>query len=122
MAKKLVLTNQNQINADIALKSRLYVSGYMLSGLLVAVRNGGILADVVLHYDQHNVPVGVAVSVTDRAYVGYETMVFVRKSKRRQGIGTILLDKLNGDRKQYVGIGCSASRNFWNKNGYHRQG
>lgn len=118
MTKKRLLLTQNQINADIALKSRLYVSGYQLSHVLVGIRDGGIIGNVVLHYDETNTPVGVAVHITDRSFIGYETMIFVRKSKRRQGIGSLLIKQLNGPKSSFVGRGCSASRPFWKKNGY----
>lgn len=115
-ARKLELTNENQINADIALKNRLYVSGYMLSGVLIKIRSGKLDARVVIHVENEN-PVGVAVYIPS-AFTYYETMIFVRKSMRNRGIGSILLEKLNAPKKTRVGVGCSASRNFWHKNGF----
>lgn len=115
-ARKLELTNENQINADIALKNRLYVSGYMLSGILIKIRRGEIQARVLIHVE-NEIPVGVAVYVPS-AVTYYETMIFVRKSMRSRGIGTALLSKLNSPRQTRVGVGCSASRHFWHKNGF----
>lgn len=117
MARKLELTNENQINADIALKNRLYVSGYMLSGVLVKIRSGKMDARVVIHIE-NEIPVGVA--VTDFSHFSYYgTMIFVRKSMRNRGIGSQLLAKLNAGKRTRVGVGCSASAKFWNKNGFH---
>ena len=116
MARKLELINENQINADIALKNRLYVSGYMLSGVLVKIRNGKLDARVVIHIE-NDIPVGVA--VTDFSHFSYYgTMVFVRKSMRNRGIGSKLLEKLKASKHTRVGVGCPASRSFWHKNGF----
>jgi GNAT superfamily N-acetyltransferase len=116
-ARKLELTNENQINADIALKNRLYVSGYMLSGVLVKIRNGKFDARVVIHIE-NEIPVGVAVYIPNEFFY-YQTMIFVRKSMRNRGIGSQLLEKLKAPRRTRVGIGCTASRNFWNKHGFY---
>jgi GNAT superfamily N-acetyltransferase len=116
-ARKLELTTENQINADIALKNRLYVSGYMLSGVLVKIRSGKLDARVVIHVE-NDIPVGVA--VTDFSHFSYYgTMVFVRKSMRNRGIGSKLLEKLNASKNTRVGVGCTASSKFWRKNGFY---
>lgn len=115
-ARKLELTNDNQINADIALKNRLYVSGYMLSEVLRKIRSGEFEGRVVIHCE-NDIPVGVAVEHYSPV-VFYKTMVFVRKSMRRKGIGSKLLKQLNAVKNSCVGIGCDASRRFWLKNGY----
>jgi GNAT superfamily N-acetyltransferase len=117
MARKLELKTENQINADIALKNRLYVSGYMLSGVLIKIRSGKLDARVVIHVENEN-PVGVAVYIPNE-FSYYETMIFVRKAMRNRGIGSSLLEKLNAPKKTRVGVGCSASRNFWYKNGFN---
>lgn len=114
-ALKSEMWNQNQINADIALKNRLYVSGYMLSGFLIQIRNGEIDGTVLLHYE-NDIPVGVAVS----GDFTYELMVFVRKSMRNKGIGSKLLSQMNTPKVAIVGRGCDASYHFWRKNGYYR--
>lgn len=116
MARKLELINENQINADIALKNRLYVSGYLLSGILVDIRSGKNDGRVVLHFE-NDVPVGVAVYQSSLSCY-YQTMVFVRKSMRNRGIGSQLLAKLDAGKRTRVGVGCTASRNFWYKNGF----
>lgn len=118
MTKQKSLVSQDQINADIALKARLYVSGYQLSHVLGGIRDGGIIGKVALHYDESNIPLGVAVHITDRSFIGYETMIFVRKAKRRQGIGSLLIKQLDSPKNGFVGRGCSASRPFWKKHGY----
>lgn len=109
--------NQNQINADIALKNRLYVSGYLLSGILIDIRSGVLSANVVLHFEDNN-PVGVAVHVLEDDYYDYQLMVFVRKSKRGNGIGSKLLKSLKAPEGCIVGRGCKASYPFWHKTGY----
>jgi GNAT superfamily N-acetyltransferase len=116
-ARKLELTNDNQINADIALKNRLYVSGYMLSEVLRKIRSGEFDGRVVIHCE-NDIPVGVAVEHYSPV-VFYKTMVFVRKSMRRKGIGSKLLQQLQPRKSSYVGIGCDASRKFWQKNGFN---
>lgn len=116
-ARKLELTTENQINADIALKNRLYVSGYMLSGVLIKIRSGKLDARVVIHVE-NDTPVGVAVtSFSQFSYYG--TMIFVRKSMRNRGIGSKLLEQLKASKNTRVGVGCIASRNFWNKHGFY---
>lgn len=117
MARKFELITQNQINADIALKNRLYVSGYMLSGVLIDIRNGDNDGRVVIHFE-NDIPVGVA--ITQSAHSSYyETMIFVRKSMRNRGIGAKLLTQLNASKTTRVGVGCKASRNFWQKHGFN---
>ncbi len=109
--------NQNQINANIALKNKLYVSGYMLSGVLKDVRAGELAANVVLHYE-NDIPIGVAVHVKEDDYDDYQVMVFVRKSKRRNGIGSILINRLNAPKDSVIGTGVDGSSRFWYKNGF----
>lgn len=116
MARKIELKTENQINADIALKNRLYVSGYMLSGVLVDIRNGDNDGRVVIHFE-NDIPVGVAVTHSS-ASCYYETMVFVRKSMRKRGIGSKLLAQLDAPKITRVGVGCDASRKFWLRNGF----
>lgn len=117
MARKFELTTQNQINADIALKNRLYVSGYMLSSVLIDIRSGVNDGRVVIHFE-NDLPVGVAVTQPAHSCY-YETMIFVKKSMRKRGIGTKLLAQLNASKITSVGIGCKASLNFWHKNGFN---
>lgn len=116
-ARKLELTTENQINADIALKNRLYVSGYMLSGVLIDIRNGDNDGRVVIHFE-NDIPVGVAVTHS-AASCYYQTMIFVRKSMRKRGIGSKLIAQLNASKITRVGVGCKASLNFWRKNGFN---
>ncbi len=117
MAAKKIEFNQNQMNADIALKNRLYVSGYMLSHLLKDIRLGNIAANVALHYEE-DIPVGVAVHIIEEDYNDYQVMVFVRKSKRCKGIGSKLLKELDAPKTSIIGTGCSVSSRFWYKNGF----
>lgn len=86
-------TEQDEIKAaaDLALKKRLYVSGWSLSSYLISARHyPEYCANIVLAFDDVN-PVGVAISFKDDLML---SAVFVKKSYRRQNIGTQLLDEL----------------------------
>lgn len=100
----------------LALKHRLYVSGWMLNGQL----RGGAKYGAVRHasiYTQAGVPVGVTV-VTN----ANDIQVFVRKSHRRKGIGSKLVAhamKCMGDRAAGIDAGTglqNGSRQFWKAN------
>ena len=73
--------------ADVALKNRLYVSGWCLSGELINIRECDN-ADyrIALAYED-GVPVGVAVVTEDK-----NLQVFVRKAKRGHGYGRQLVN------------------------------
>lgn len=115
MAKKIEYDNINQLNADIALKNRLYVSGFRLSGVLKRIRSGlSPQALVVIHYEK-DIPVGVAIH---NPLGGYQVQVFVRKACRNRGIGTKLIEALNPPKNSYVGTGSKYSLNFWIKNDF----
>lgn len=104
--------NQHQINADIALKHRLYVSGYALSGLLKQIRAGTQVGRVMLHYED-GIPVGVLVYCE---YSWNQIQIFVRKSMRRKGIGSKMIKNLKPFCKELrVGRGSDASEKFWKK-------
>jgi len=113
------LTNQEA--CKLALKHRLFVAGWMLNGQLHrgasrdSDRYGGVLHAAV--YLEGGVPVGVAV-VTHYS----DIQVFVRKSERRNGIGSKLVSHM----KELMGASAGAmdagtglvkgSRQFWNAN------
>ena len=96
--------------ADIALQARLYVSGWQLSGDLVRIRKGSVKAQVALAYDPSGAPVGVSVRE------GNWLNVFVRKSHRRHGVGTLLVEALKSEHIR-AGYGIVGSLSFWNKVG-----
>ena len=96
--------------ADIALKARLYVSGWALSKDLVEIRKGSVKAQVALAYDPSGAPVGVSVRE------GNWISVFVRKSHRRNGVGTLLVKALKNEHIR-AGYGIVGSLSFWNKVG-----
>lgn len=119
--QKRLLDNELKIKADIALKNRLFVSGFDLSYLLQNIRSGQIgykEANIVLEYVEEKA-VGVAVYVFDRDFEEESNVhVFVRKAFRRKGIGRKLIKSLNlptEKNKLSVALGSNASWNFWQK-------
>lgn len=103
-------------NADVALKSRLYVSGWLLSGYLRLARLAPENYYVHLHYVDER-PVGV-ILVSNIHSNEPHVQTFVRKSMRRKGIGTAMynhvkehfkVDKFRHDN------GIMGSRAYWNK-------
>ena len=98
--------------ANIALKARLYVSGWCLSTTLSSKRTFGNKYDasafIVLAY--HNgVPVGVMICSNT------EYQAFVRKSYRRQGIGFAMASECPHFDANRTGDGVKGSESFWNK-------
>lgn len=101
--------------ADKALKARLYVSGWCLSGELLYIRDGMPDAEFGLYSIaiaiEDDVPVGVSI-VND----SNNLQVFVRKAKRGQGYGRKLVNRIkregaygicgaDGDGKVFVNNG-----------------
>lgn len=116
MAQKIEYTDINQFNADLALKSRLYVSGFCLSGLLKDIRVGKHPdARVIVHYE-NSIPVAVAVHCPSQHY---QVQVFVRKACRNRGIGSKILAELDAPQNSCVGQGSAYSSSFWYKNKFH---
>lgn len=115
--------NSNQVNADIALKNRLYVSGWMLSSHLKAIRDGKINSIVKLQYEDGK-PVGVV--TMNRPYEGFDpehfdtkvtnVEIFVKKAYRKKGIGRKLIAQLENCPK-LGGWGVDGSQRFWKKVG-----
>lgn len=87
---QIAINDEMKAFANIALKSRLYVSGWVLSGVLVKVREGYNVCKKIAIAEIENKPVGVAI-------VNHynEVQVFVRKSERKKGIGKNLVESLN---------------------------
>ena len=115
LALKTTLTNKEK--AEIAIKNRLFVAGWLLNEKLHEIKNGQIAANVNLHYED-NIPVAVAIEIIEEDYYDYKTMVFVRKSHRNKGIGSKLIKDLNPSKNGYVGKGIGTSINFWVKHGF----
>lgn len=90
MALNNMEPNLVSMNADIALKSRLYVSGWNLSETLKFARDYPDTFYVDIHYDHERIPVGVLVYIARSG----ETQVFVRKSERKKGVGRTMINKL----------------------------
>lgn len=88
-------TTEEDIKAftDIALKSRLYVSGWMLSGWLINAREKPETVQAVcLVFNESEMPIGVLLALKDRT-----SAVFVKKFYRRLGLGTKLVQELTSD-------------------------
>lgn len=112
----------SQVNANIALRRRLYVSGFLLSGVLKDIRAGILEAQVILHYE-NDIPVGVVVLITDgvpTCYLSsyYDLMIFVRASYRNRGIGKKLINAMKVSTRLKVGRGSRYSCNFWQSLGF----
>lgn len=114
---------ESQVNANIALRGRLYVSGFLLSGVLKDIRAGILEARVNLHYED-DIPVGVAVLITDGVPTNYlssyyDLMIFVRTNYRNRGIGKKLIDEMKVSTSLKVGRGSRYSCNFWHSQGFY---
>ena len=111
MVKVKVYGNgQAHVGADLALKKRLYVSGWSLSGELLTIRerkdNKSNKVSIV-YKDKE--PVGVAILASG------EIQAFVRKSERRNGFGKMAVESLQPDEGVRHGYGIDGSMTFWNK-------
>lgn len=81
---KIYSGERTKIGADLALKNRLYVSGWELSRTLQDFRNGHERGIVILAFKADK-----PIAVLTGEELGF-VMLFVRKAERRQGIGTQL--------------------------------
>ena len=104
--RKATHTNEKKFRglADDALRARLYVSGWQLSPTLMRIRDEPYINEndtIVLIYD-NGTPIGVCVMQHHLAGAKPVSSTFVRKSYRRRGIGTKLINKaLGGKRKPF---------------------
>jgi hypothetical protein len=98
-----------KLGADIALKNRLYVSGWELSKFLQKVRGGVVDADVLIAFND-DTPVSVVVVEKRRLYA----QAFTRKSMRKRGIAKTLIKEC-GAKIKSTGIGIDGSSVFWSK-------
>lgn len=103
---------EDSINADIALKNRLYVSGWELSSSLKHAREYPDSYIVLLEWSD-DLPVGVVLYCVGSR----EMQFFVKKAYRRKGIGTKLFKKLK-DRIPHTefryDLGITGSGYFFN--------
>ena len=99
----------NSEKAIIALKNRLYVSGWQMSHELIRIRENND-CEIHLEYVGGN-PVGVGL-VTSHGNL----QIFVKKSYRRQGVGRKIAKTLYR-RGLYSVYGIVGSREFWKKVG-----
>lgn len=113
---------ESQVNANIALRYRLYVSGFLLSGVLKDIRSGKVNGSVFIHYED-TLPVGVAVHIISgdtSQYLSsyYDLMIFVRVAYRNRGIGKKLINDMQVSNLLKVGRGSRYSLNFWQSLGF----
>lgn len=101
-----------KIAADIALKNRLYVSGWSLSGYLIDVRKGRKTDTRIALAYKDNKPVGVSLQMSYGL-----TMCFTKKAYRRQGIGR-QLTKCFKNKSSYGTWGLDGAEYFWKNVGY----
>lgn len=104
----------SQENAAIALKHRLYVSGWELRKALKAAVDDDCF--IVKLFWKDGVPVGVCLY---SRYI-WQIQCFVRKAERGQGIGTKLVRDVmkaipNGMEVE-AGEGLKGTRRFWTRN------
>ncbi len=104
--------------AGIALRARLYVSGWQLSQTLLDIRDGDIYTKdtFVLAYDG-DTPIGLCVMHHRNSWGCPVSSTFVRKSYRRRGIGTKMIAKaLDNKRKKFMyGDGLWEAQAFFDK-------
>jgi hypothetical protein len=102
--------NQAKIGADIALKNKLYVAGWMLTGRLQRIRRSETTAAVISIAYENDTPIAIAL------FSGTEMQVFCRASKRRQGIGSLCIDHIRshiGETDVLVYRGVDGAEQFW---------
>lgn len=104
--------------ANLALKWRLFVSGWQLSYVFKNIRERGFsqgkfLALVFLN----DMPVSVAVAVPFNH--GYELQTFTKKEYRLRGYASKAIEALNLDPEapRYASIGIDGTELFWHKHG-----
>lgn len=104
---------QCKLGAAIALKNRLYVSGWSLSGYLVDIKKGKAHLDskMAIVYED-----GKAVGVSLQLRNGL-TQCFTKKSFRRQGVGRMLTEPFRSE-KSYGTWGLDEAEYFWKAVGY----
>lgn len=109
--------------ASIALRHRLYISqdGWQLAYFLRLVKNLDHSCDISLAYI-NDVPVGVSLLLHDmmpgphNKKLSNQISVFVRKSYRKMGIGTRLLNTLKDKKSNiFAREGIEVSKNFYEK-------
>jgi len=100
---------QAHVGAGIALKARLYVSGWHLSYQLKDTRSDPQVKDKVAITFVDDVPVSVA-----SLHKG-TVMAFTRKSERRKGYGFKTFSAMRLDKMPYHDEGVEGSWRFWKK-------
>lgn len=107
---KVVLYKEETLKegCDIALRNRLYVSGWNLSSDLKRARQSGTGEVSIVYKDD----IPIACAYADKyGYVG----TFCRKNERRKGYGTLAISHLDQYKEgKLVGsYGIDGSRNFY---------
>ncbi len=107
--------------ADIVLKNRLYVSGWLMSGLMKKLRESSSEfsdVEIVLAFDEQ-IPVGVCVHYSKEDFMRHKysrIQAFVRKQYRRNGIGSKMVRRVKKTRP-FAYHGVDGSDLFWHSVG-----
>ena len=96
--------------AKLALKHRLYVSGWCLSGELKSMIRSPRISDGIALGLLDGVPVSIVL------HDAHQYMAFCRKALRNNGYASQCFQKLNVTGKS-AGGGIDGSDHFWRKNG-----
>lgn len=114
----------NQDKADIALKNRLYVSGWILSEILKLIRNDYYKGKEHIELEYENdIPITVVICipvVNSNTCNEYQYMSFTRKSKRKKGYASKCIRRIkkniNKKLRTFGVVGIDSSKYFWQTN------
>lgn len=101
---------EKQYAANEALKHKLYVSGWGLSGELINIRKCPEYANSIALYYKENKPIGVIISICDDML-----QVFVRKNERKRGVGSELIKEVK-TKMSWGSVGLDRSGKIWKHN------
>ncbi|QEG08617.1 hypothetical protein [Aeromonas phage 4L372D] len=101
---------EKQHAAGMALKHRLYVSGWVLSGELVKIRKDPEYAHNIALYYKENKPIGIVITTCENML-----QVFVRKNERKRGIGSELIKEVKTERS-WDSVGLDRTGKIWKHN------
>ncbi len=111
IVKKFSSAEEVSKGCDIALKNRLYVSGWALSSHLKSLRKGRKQGELSIVFSEET-PVAVAL------LSGKDIQVFCKKSERRKGYGTMAITALleNYSKEHlFINDGIEGSYRFFEK-------
>lgn len=106
--------------AEIVMKNRLFVPGWLMHGLMKRVRDSPNSwfdsSRIAIAYDK-GTPIGVGFYYQQLFASNPRVQSFVRKRYRRQGIGSALVNKVKKDEVPFAYHGVDGSDKFWNSVG-----